>query len=140
MPTETNNEEVTQFGYELIRDHVLSSILGKNEEDILYWCGKELARKFPATDLDQVPVFFKEAGWGDLTIDKLSKDEAFCTLAGTDEHLKFNQRCFRLEAGFLAQSQQQACGFLTECAEEIKPKQSHVKFHIKWDLKDPIEG
>ena len=139
MSTQQKNE-ITQFGYELIRDHVLSSILGKNEEDILYWCGKELARKFPLFELEEAIPFFKEAGWGDLTIEKVSASEAFCSLTGDPEVLKFDQRCFRLEAGFLAQHQQKCCGFLTECYEETKPKQSLVKFHIKWDLKDKIEG
>ena len=41
------HSHVTSFGYELIRDHVLASILGKHEKDILYWAGKDLARKFP---------------------------------------------------------------------------------------------
>ncbi len=131
--------EITQFGYELIRDHVLSSILGKNEEDILYWSGKELARKFPLYELEEAIPFFHEAGWGDLTIDKVSASEAFCTLTGDPEILKFDQRCFRLEAGFLAQNQQKCSGFLTECYEEKKVKQGQVKFHIKWDLKDKIE-
>lgn len=139
MSTQQKNE-ITQFGYELIRDHVLSSILGKNEKDILYWCGKELARQFPLYDLEEAISFFKEAGWGDLTIDKVSTDEAFCTLIGDPEVLKFDSRCFQLEAGFLAQNQQKYCGFLTECYEETKPKQAQVKFHIKWDLKDKIEG
>lgn len=131
--------EITQFGYELIRDHVLSSILGKNEEDILYWCGKELARKFPLYELEETISFFKEAGWGDLTMDKVSVNEAFFTLTGDPKVLKFDQRCFRLEAGFLAQSQQKCCGFLTECYEETNSKQEQIKFHIKWDLKDKIE-
>ncbi|MGG0656719.1 DUF2507 domain-containing protein [Rummeliibacillus pycnus] len=138
MSTQQKNE-TTQFGYELIRDHVLSSILGKNENDILYWCGKELARKFPLYELDEAISFFKEAGWGDLVFDKVSTSEAFCTLTGDPEVLKFEQRCFRLEAGFLAQQQQKCSGFLTECYEETKAKQSLVKFHIKWDLKDKVE-
>lgn len=138
MSTQQKNN-ITQFGYELIRDHVLSSILGKNEEDILYWCGKELARKYPLYELEEAISFFAEAGWGDLTIDKVSSNEAFCTLTGDPEILKFEQRCFRLEAGFLAQTQQKCSGYLTECFEEKKPKQAQVKFHIKWDLKDKVE-
>ena len=35
------------FGYELMRDFLLPTILGKHEKDILYWAGKDLARKFP---------------------------------------------------------------------------------------------
>ena len=45
-------KNVTAFGYEIIRDHILSTIVGKNEADILYWCGKETARKFPLLEIE----------------------------------------------------------------------------------------
>ena len=48
----------------LLRDHVLPSILGQHEEDILYWAGKEIARKFPVFTIEELPIFFTEAGWG----------------------------------------------------------------------------
>ena len=56
----------TRFGYEILRDHVLPSILGQHEGDILYWSGKEIARKFPIFSVDELPIFFTEAGWGVL--------------------------------------------------------------------------
>ena len=34
-------QKVPVFGYEIIRDHVLSNILGKHENEILYWAGKD---------------------------------------------------------------------------------------------------
>ncbi len=34
----------------LLRDYVLPSILGKHEDDVLYWVGKDIARKFPCSD------------------------------------------------------------------------------------------
>ena len=68
----TNNSGTpTRFGYEIIRDHVLPSILGKNEAEILYWAGKEVARKFPIFTTEELPSFFVEAGWGTLTLEKL---------------------------------------------------------------------
>jgi len=132
-------ENVSAFGYELIRDHILSSILGKNEEDILYWAGKELARKFPATTLDEVLQFFTDASWGTLTLDKQSKEEAFFTLSGEEDLLHIAHRCFRLEAGFLAEQHQIISGLLTECLDDKNEKKQHVTFHVKWDVKDPIE-
>ncbi len=137
----TKNEEKTTmptFGYELIRDHVLASILGKHEEDILYWSGKELARKFQMFSMDEAISFFKEAGWGDLRLVKLDKDEAFYELTGDAELLNMQQRCFKLEAGFLAQQQQKLGGFLTECYEEKALKKHQILFHVKWDLKEAI--
>ncbi|MBK3493501.1 YslB family protein [Viridibacillus sp. YIM B01967] len=132
----TKTQSFPLFGYELIRDHVLSSVLGKNEEDILYWCGKELARKFPLYSMEEAISFFHEAGWGDLTIVKQSKDETFYALTGDPEIMQFEKRCFRLESGFLAQQQQKISGYLTECYDEKKSKRDVVSFQVKWDLKD----
>ena len=64
----------TRFGYELLRDHVLPSILGTHEERYPYiGLGKELARKFPIFSFDELSSFFAEAGWGLLLIDKTIK-------------------------------------------------------------------
>lgn len=135
---EQEQRKISAFGYELIRDHVLSTILGKHEEDILYWAGKDLARKFPLFSIDEAPSFFIEAGWGILELEKQSKDEASYLLTGDPELLKISERCFRLEAGFLAEQQQKAGGFLTECYEEKFLKRNQVRFRVKWDLKEKV--
>jgi predicted hydrocarbon binding protein len=137
--TITDTKTVPTFGYELIRDHVLSTILGKHEDDILYWAGKDLARKFQMFSIEETTSFFEKAGWGLLTLDRLTKDEAFFTLTGEPDALQINKRCFRLEAGFLAQQQQKLGGFLTECFEEKFIKKNIVQFHVKWDLKEKIQ-
>ena len=130
---------IPTFGYEIIRDHLLQSILGKHEEDVLYWAGKELARKFPLFSMDELPSFFTEAGWGQLMIEKETKDEIHYILM-TDEDLSLNieHRCFRLEAGFLAEQKQKQLGCLTECYEEKNIKKECVRFTLKWDLKEQI--
>lgn len=127
-----------QFGYELIRDHVLSSILGKHEEDILYWSGKELARKFPCSDIQLIISFFKDAGWGELTLEKESKDGFIFHLTGNKESLNISKRSFRLEAGFIAEQIQSMKNFLTECYDEKKEKQGQIIFQVKSDLKERI--
>ncbi|MBE3102725.1 MAG: YslB family protein [Bacilli bacterium] len=136
--TMIDTKRVPNFGYELIRDHVLSTILGKHEHDILYWSGKELARKFQMFSLEETLSFFQEAGWGVLTLELLKKDEAFFVLTGEPDLLQIQIRCFRLEAGFLAQQQQKLGGFMTECFEEKSVKSNTIKFHVKWDLKEKI--
>jgi len=136
--TTTDSKTIPLFGYELIREHVLSSILGKHEDDILYWAGKELGRKFQMFSMDETISFFEEAGWGHLSLVKSEKDEAYYELTGELEMLNLQQRCFKLESGFLAQQQQKLSGFLTECYEEKSIKKNHVLFHLKWDLKEKI--
>lgn len=130
----------TRFGYELLRDHVLPSILGPHEGDILYWSGKEIARKFPIFSTDELPTFFMEAGWGVLTLEKTSKSEAFFILKDDHEYINIQERTFHLEAGFIAEQYQKVNGVLTECFAEkvIKRKDAYIQLHVKWDLKTKI--
>lgn len=132
---EKEHSHVTSFGYELIRDHVLASILGKHEKDILYWAGKDLARKFPLYSMEEAISFFQEAGWGTLELDKTTKDSAYYTLHTYNLPQSGISRSHRLEAGFLAEQQQKISGYLTECYDEQLKKNGIVTFHIKWDLK-----
>lgn len=129
---------IPAFGYEVIRDNVLSSILGKHEEDILYWAGKDLARKFPLFSMAEAVTFFTEAGWGELTLEKEKGDEAFYLLTNEEDIFNIEMRCFSLEAGFLAEQTQKIGGYLTECYCEKNTKHNYVKFHIKWDLKERV--
>lgn len=129
---------ISSFGYEIIRDHILSSILGKHEDDVLYWAGKELARKFPCKSQDELIAFFADACWGTLELIKESKDGRIFQLTNDREILQIKQRSFRLEAGFIAEQIQQAKGYLTECYEEKREKQHHVMFTVKWDVKERI--
>lgn len=128
--------QMPAFGYELLRDFTLSSILGKNESDILYWAGKEIARKYPCdTDVD-VNSFFAEAGFGMLQLEKETKDGYIFSLVNDPAVFNFTKRNFRLEAGFLAEQIQQQKGYLTECFEEKQEKDQTVIFTIKWDSKE----
>ncbi|WP_445478038.1 YslB family protein [Lysinibacillus irui] len=134
----TPSPTISSFGYEIIRDHILSSILGKHEDDVLYWAGKELARKFPCKSQDELIAFFADACWGTLELIKESKDGRIFELTNDPEILQIKQRSFRLEAGFIAEQIQLAKGYLTECYEEKREKQHHVMFTVKWDVKERI--
>lgn len=122
------------FGYEIIRDYVLSDILGKHESDVLYWAGKSLARKFPLYELDEAADFFNQAKFGDLVTEKTGKDEIIFILHPS----KMENRCFNLEAGFLAQQKQKISGFLTEAYVEELPKKKMVRILLKTDLREKV--
>lgn len=126
------------FGYELIRDYLLPTILGKHEKDILYWAGKDIARKFPCTDIPLIISFFEDAGWGELSLVKETKDGYIFHLTNEPELLKIHDRTFRLEAGFIAEQIQNFKGVLTECFDEKKEKQQQVIFTVKMDLNELI--
>lgn len=129
---------ISSFGYELIRDHILSSILGKHEDDVLYWAGKELARKFPCKSQEEIIAFFADASWGNLTLAKESKDGRTFHLTNDPQLLHISNRSFRLEAGFIAEQIQQVKGYLTECYAEKREKQLLITFTVKWDVKERI--
>lgn len=130
----------TQLGYEILKDHVLPSILGKHEDDILYWAGKSVARKFPVFSIDEIPSFFEEAGWGPLTYEdaRTPKDESWLTLRQSDRTL-LEKRSYQLEAGFIAQQFQKLNGFLTECYGEKQLKDDQIRFIVKWDTKTKMQ-
>ena len=127
----------TRFGYEILRDHVLPSILGPHKDEILYWAGKEVARKFPIFAIEELTTFFTEAGWGLLTLEKTSKEEAFYSLKNNNGPMIQSRSC-RLEAGFIAEQYQKLNGFLTECYGEANPTDGLIQFQVKWDSKTTI--
>ena len=124
--------EPTRFGYELLRDHVLPDILGKHEDDILYWAGKEIARKFPVFSVEEVPAFFKEAGWGELVRVSSGREETDYQLS---ERLDSpaSKDSFHLESGFLAQQYQIANNCLTECFGTRDESTGEIILQVRWD-------
>ncbi|MFE4426082.1 YslB family protein [Peribacillus butanolivorans] len=138
---QTEEFQVPAFGYELIREVLLNDILGKDSNQILYWAGKQLARKFPLNGEQEVVAFFQNAGWGHLEIIKFSKTEMELSLTGEiiSRRLDLHPDChFQLEAGFLAEQFTLQKKFLSESTEEIKRRAKKVTFTIQWDPRDPI--
>ncbi|WP_040228989.1 YslB family protein [Bhargavaea cecembensis] len=125
-------EEATRFGYELIRDHVLPSVLGKHESDILYWAGKELARTFPLFRMDEAPEFFREAGWGGLSVEREAKKEAVWLLEPDPEYVKRGSRSYMLEAGFLSGQYAKIHECECECHPEPDKKKGLVRLNLVW--------
>ena len=108
---EKEHSHVTSFGYELIRDHVLTSILGKHEKDILYWAGKDLARKFPTISYGRSYHFFQRSWLGHFNLRKLQKILLSIRLRHIISSKWSQSRSHRLEAGFLAEQQQKIMVF-----------------------------
>lgn len=139
-PSEHTN--VPAFGYELIREILIPSLLGKETSAILYWAGKDLARKFPLNSFDETVDFFEKAGWGYLTIKEESKNELLVELTSPliSERLRKKEiSTFQLEAGFLAQQVEAQKNVVAEAYEHPKRRAKKVVFTIKWDNKDTIE-
>ena len=130
------------FGYELIREELLPNILGKDASHILYWAGKDLARKYPLKNIDEIFDFFVKAGWGHLSIKREGKQMLEFELTSpivTERIKKREQSTFQIEAGFLAQQVEQQKKVVAEAYEHPKKRAGKVIFTVKWDNRDNIE-
>lgn len=138
----SDEETVTIFSKELLRDLLIPDLLGKEHAQILYWSGKQLARKFPLSSIEEIAEFFRNAGWGNLEEIKKTKNESEFILDGpiVERRFDLNADCeFQLESGFLAEQIQNQKKRITEAAFETKRKSGKVKIIVRWDPKDIIE-
>jgi hypothetical protein len=132
---------VPSFGYELIREELLTNILGKDAPEILYWSGKHLARTHLLQNLNEISAFFEEAGWGALTVKKELKNELLFELSSPLIKRRIQLKPdaqFKLEAGFLAQQIETQIGMITEAYEQIQKKAGIVEITVRWDQKDMV--
>ncbi|AGT33012.1 hypothetical protein M493_13855 [Geobacillus genomosp. 3] len=133
---------LSAFSAELLRHSLLPELLGKDAAALLYWAGKQLARRYPLPDLEAITAFFERAGWGTLSAGEERKDELHIELSGPiiSARLSLYDSCtFQLEAGFLAQQIEQQKRFVTE-AIELPPKQTgKARILVKWDRKQTID-
>lgn len=124
------------FGYELIRSHVLTNILGEDTEKILYWAGKELAREFEQTSFEDITAFFAKAGWGELSLERNTSKKMTLTLKGeaVDARIHYGKKInYALESGFLAKQLEFVQNRIVEAHAEINHKKGFVLFTIMWE-------
>ncbi|GAE34891.1 YslB family protein [Halalkalibacter akibai] len=127
--------ETNQFGYDLIRNDVLKDVLGKEHDSILYWIGKSLARKYPTSTIEELISFFEEANWGLLSRTKEKKNMQMFELTGP-WMVKGDERCYQLEAGFLAQQLESWYNCIAGATYSAKKQVIHIT--VELDRKDQI--
>ena len=139
-----NDISVPAFGYELMKNVLITELLGEESLSILYWSGRKLARRYPLETMDDIIDFFHQAGWGALTLVEKNKKHMKFELQSDliKARLKHNsETVFTLEAGFLAESLQQNLGCTTEVYTEAeKGKDKKAVFTAQWDALDPLQS
>ncbi|MFB4159762.1 DUF2507 domain-containing protein [Geomicrobium sp. JSM 1781026] len=119
----------TDFGYELVRETLLPELLNEEEDEIMYWGGKLIARKHPLDSVDDIPSFFERAGWGSLSLIKDSKKQSTFELhLMEDEKRALFSRY--LEAGFIAAQYEWLFGVAAETVIEKKRRKLRLHVHI----------
>ncbi|WP_299089580.1 YslB family protein [uncultured Metabacillus sp.] len=134
--------QVPAFSLELLRDVLLPDILGQDHQQMLYWAGKGIARKYPVQSIEELAAFFEAAGWGNLTLLHNKKNEVEFELSGELVSIRLNKTddcTFQLEAGFIAEQLQLMNKYITETYEQIKKRAGKVMFIAQWDEKDLLD-
>lgn len=145
----TIKEQLSQFdglhttgiAYELIREVLIPDLLGKELPSILYWAGKNIARKYPVTSEEDIIRFFKEAGWGDLIMKAKKSNGVEFELTGDFIKARNQSRketSYNMEAGFIAQQYEMLNNVITEAFVEQKKRHNIVHFTVKSDRRDFI--
>ncbi|ABS23439.1 YslB family protein [Bacillus cytotoxicus] len=130
------------FAYELLREELLSDLIGKELNEILYWAGRNLARKYPLETIEEMIHFFEKAGWGTLSIIEHKRREMHFQLTGPliiEREKQKRHSSYQLEAGFIAEQIQRQRNVVAESYEEQKKRSDSITFLVKWDVKDIIE-
>ncbi|WHX27678.1 YslB family protein [Virgibacillus halodenitrificans] len=120
-------------GYDILRYLGLPEILGTESNTLLYFLGRNLARKFEFNSMEDIAHLFEQLGWGYLEIVKEKKETIIFQLMSDAivQRLKAPiDTEFRLEAGFLAEAYQRIDNSDCECTEEINSKLFLVQFTL----------
>lgn len=135
MQDNKQQSEHVYFVNQLYRDFLLPTILGEDNEAILYWGGKKIARKYDLSSFEDVVSFFAITEFGKLVQLKQRRSETIFELSGQSvtDRLNSDSHEFSLEAGILAEAVQKETGRATECEQSIDGKRKSVQITAKFD-------
>lgn len=120
-------------GFDVLRYLALPDLLGNEAPTLLYFMGKNLARKFEINSIDDITYIFEMLGIGKMELVKEKKQEKIFHLLSDSVVLRLKgplEADFRLEAGFLAEAVQMIDGIECECKEEINRRIHQIQFTV----------
>ncbi|UFT97973.1 YslB family protein [Radiobacillus kanasensis] len=124
----------TGSGYDFLRFEALPDLLGRDANTILYIIGKNLARKFSFTSVEEITLSFEQLGWGQLSLVKEKRRELFFELQGKEIEKRkdspYKNQDYRLESGFLAAAIEQMKQTPCECTDENRIQKGTVQFNV----------
>ncbi|SRR5690625_405912 len=123
-------------GYDILRYVSLPNLLGNEADTILYFMGKDLARRFNITSFEDIYDIADKMGWGRLELVKEKKNSVtFCLMADAVVYrLKAPVEVeFRLECGFISEAVQMVKDINCECSEKINYRIHQVEFTVVYD-------
>lgn len=131
---DADHETVPAFAYELLRDVLIPELVGEEESIILYWAGKNIARKYPLETTEDFIQFFHHAGWGELAVNEEKKNQIIFQFSSESVIKKIRNgtsASFSLETGFLAQQIEMMKNRPADARKEMKKKKVIVT--VQWE-------
>ncbi|WP_010532459.1 YslB family protein [Lentibacillus jeotgali] len=123
----------TGAGYDIIRYIGLPDVFGQESPTLLYFMGKNIARKLDMQTVSDIIYAFEKLGWGHLELVKEKKNELVFQLMADSVVYRLNAPLnteFRLEAGFLSESIERIKERSCECKEELYKKIHQIEFTV----------
>lgn len=120
-------------GYDVLRYISLPDLLGDESETILYFMGKNLARKLTFESLEDVSYIFNRLDWGQLELIKEKRKHLIFHLMSDAVVRRIQAPIhtdFRLEAGFLAEAMEQLLEKPCECTENVNNRLHLIEFKV----------
>lgn len=128
-------------GITLLRDRLLPHLLKEDEGSILYWAGKDLARSFDFSSIEDILHTMEECSFGTFELIEKKRSSYRFHLSGpvVDKRLSENSGAtFHLETGFLAQSVQQVNQEYSEGTYRLIKKGTIVEILLQTDRKETV--
>ncbi|MCT4396228.1 YslB family protein [Periweissella beninensis] len=129
------------FALSVLRDSLIPDILQEDTASILYWAGKNLARQYSLSNMDDIIIFFLNAGFGELTLTKQTNHQLSWNLAGSfvdNRFLASKTPDFNLEAGFLAQQLEQMLEKVAEANFVINKRKHLITINVQVEAKTDL--
>lgn len=129
-------------GITLLRDRLLPNLLKEDEGDILYWAGKELARSFRFSSIEDILQTMESHSFG--SVELIEKKRSFYQfhLSGSVVSTRLKQNAnatFHLETGFLAQAIQEVTQVYSEGTYRLIKKGSIIELTVQTDRKETVQ-
>ncbi|HEY4601134.1 MAG TPA: YslB family protein [Cerasibacillus sp.] len=127
------NVQTSGAGYDVLRYIGLADLLGTEKDTIIYFMGKNMARKFAITTLGDVIYFFDQMGWGKLELMKEKRNRVLFSLLADSVAQRLHTKIktdFLMEAGFLAEAMQQLKEIECECTVKTHDRIGKVEFTV----------
>lgn len=121
------------LSYDVLRYISLPSFLGEEKDTLLYFIGRNLARKFEIETMDDLYTLFKRLNWGNLEKVKQRRNSLTFHLMADEVAKRMLSSLpvdFRLESGFIAEAIEMITRRQCECTEKVNERLYRVQFKL----------